>query len=56
VYLGGAINLIALMLSLPFNIRKFKGKKLRIFPYVVSQKNGQQISVHIPMLPAILKC
>jgi hypothetical protein len=32
VYLGGAINLIALMLSLPFNTRKFKGEKLRIFP------------------------
>jgi len=56
VYLAGAINLIALVLSLPFNTRKFKGEKLRHFLYIVPQKNGQQILVHIPMLPAIPKC
>jgi hypothetical protein len=38
VYFGGAINLITLLLSLPFNIRKFKGEKLRLFFYVVPQK------------------
>jgi hypothetical protein len=53
---SGVINLMALMASLPFNTRKFKGEKLRLFLYVVPQKkNGQQILVHTPMLPAILK-
>jgi len=42
LYLGGAISLIALMLSLPFNIRTFKGEKLRLFLSVVTQKMGSR--------------
>jgi hypothetical protein len=42
VYVGGAINLIAVMLSSPLNIRKFKGEKLRLYLPVVPQKMGNR--------------
>jgi hypothetical protein len=56
VYLDGAINLIALVLSSPLKIRKFKEEKLRLLLSVVTQKNEQQIILKVLKLAAVLKC